>query len=76
MMQNARSSGITHARGQQRPKGALYSLIFWWTVALWRVSSKLVVPWSGVVQSVARQPLELDILVRVQAPEPLFPSIL
>ena len=27
--------------------------------------------WSGVVQSVARQPLELDILVRVQAPEPL-----
>ena len=28
--------------------------------------------WSGVVQSVARQPLELDILVRVQAPEPPF----
>jgi hypothetical protein len=25
---------------------------------------------SGVVQSVARQPLELVILVRVQAPEP------
>ena len=27
---------------------------------------------SGVVQSVARQPLELVILVRVQAPEPTF----
>ena len=27
--------------------------------------------YSGVVQSVARQPLELVILVRVQAPEPL-----
>ena len=29
---------------------------------------------SGVVQSVARQPLELVILVRVQAPEPSFSS--
>jgi hypothetical protein len=27
---------------------------------------------SGVVQSVARQPLELVILVRVQAPEPIL----
>ena len=27
---------------------------------------------SGVVQLVARQPLELVILVRVQAPEPIF----
>jgi hypothetical protein len=33
------------------------------------------VPRSGVVQLVARQPLELVILVRVQAPEP-FLSIL
>ncbi len=28
--------------------------------------------YSGVVQSVARQPLELVILVRVQAPEPFL----
>jgi hypothetical protein len=28
--------------------------------------------WSGVVQLVARQPLELVILVRVQAPEPFY----
>ncbi len=28
--------------------------------------------YSGVVQLVARQPLELVILVRVQAPEPIF----
>ena len=31
--------------------------------------------YSGVVQLVARQPLELVILVRVQAPEPIFPDI-
>ena len=31
-------------------------------------------PFSGVVQLVARQPLELVILVRVQAPEPIFRS--
>ena len=30
--------------------------------------------YSGVVQLVARQPLELVILVRVQAPEPIFPD--
>ena len=30
--------------------------------------------YSGVVQLVARQPLELVILVRVQAPEPLKPD--
>jgi hypothetical protein len=32
------------------------------------------VPCSGVVQLVARQPLELVILVRVQAPEPPYCS--
>ena len=32
------------------------------------------VPRSGVVQLVARQPLELVILVRVQAPEPTSPA--
>jgi hypothetical protein len=30
--------------------------------------------YSGVVQLVARQPLELVILVRVQAPEPILPD--
>jgi len=35
----------------------------------------LQTPYSGVVQLVARQPLELVILVRVQAPEPLPPAL-
>jgi hypothetical protein len=32
--------------------------------------------YSGVVQLVARQPLELVILVRVQAPEPILRRVL
>jgi hypothetical protein len=32
----------------------------------------MVQSYSGVVQLVARQPLELVILVRVQAPEPIL----
>jgi hypothetical protein len=37
-----------------------------------RMSATLSRAKSGVVQLVARQPLELVILVRVQAPEPFF----